>query len=568
MPKEPLFKRIGRLKILGASIVGAAVLFVGGIVFWGGFNTAMEATNQMEFCISCHEMKDNVYAEYKETIHFTNRTGVQATCPDCHVPDPWIHKMIRKVQASRELWHWAWGDVDTPEKFDAKRLELAKRVWASMESNDSRECRNCHSFTSMDTEKQKTRASRMHERAQQDGQTCIDCHKGIAHKPVHQLLEDEDAPASAAVTPAVATPATPPPAVQEAAATSTPASTPAPAAAPAPAAETPAAAPTAAPAASGGGSASGIDWAAAPETKVTLFYPGTTSFEWIQQGSDHGGARAFKAGDNCSFCHEGEQADMGAKMVSGAKAEPTPIPGKPAFVPLTVKAAFDADALYMRFSWPETPHSPIPFAEGGMMDPENPVKLAVMLDAGNVEFAGQSACWSSCHHDARTMPDAPADASAVAGRLDVSHGVTKYLPATRSEIEIRGADGKPRGGWDKLKDEREIAAMLDQGVFLDLWRYKGGTGEAENSYVLAERVITDANGLSFEGGLEGGVWTVTMTRKLNTGNPGDVVLEPGKTYTLGFALHDDHTNGRFHHVSIDYRLALGAEGAEITAIQK
>ena len=25
----------------------------------------------------------------------------------------------------------------------------------------------------------------------EDGQTCIDCHKGIAHKPVHHLLEKE-----------------------------------------------------------------------------------------------------------------------------------------------------------------------------------------------------------------------------------------------------------------------------------------------------------------------------------------------------------------------------------------
>jgi cytochrome c-type protein NapC len=34
---------------------------VAGIIFWGGFNTAMEATNTETFCISCHEMEVNVY---------------------------------------------------------------------------------------------------------------------------------------------------------------------------------------------------------------------------------------------------------------------------------------------------------------------------------------------------------------------------------------------------------------------------------------------------------------------------------------------------------------------------
>ena len=78
--------------------------FVGGIVFWGGFNTAMEATNTLEFCISCHEMRDTVYEEYKQTIHYSNRTGVRAVCSDCHVPKDWAHKMARKVKASGEIW--------------------------------------------------------------------------------------------------------------------------------------------------------------------------------------------------------------------------------------------------------------------------------------------------------------------------------------------------------------------------------------------------------------------------------------------------------------------------------
>ncbi|MBF0394405.1 MAG: NapC/NirT family cytochrome c, partial [Alphaproteobacteria bacterium] len=203
MASKGFFSRLGRVRILGASISAAAILFVSGIFFWGGFNTAMEATNSLEFCISCHEMENNVYQEYKKTIHYENRTGVRATCADCHVPHPWIHKMIRKIQASGELWHKVMGSVATAEKFEAKRLDLAKRVWHTMKTTDSRECRNCHSFDAMGAEKQKPRARKQHELAREDGQTCIDCHKGIAHKPVHQLLEGGDKTAAAAPAPAV-----------------------------------------------------------------------------------------------------------------------------------------------------------------------------------------------------------------------------------------------------------------------------------------------------------------------------------------------------------------------------
>jgi len=152
------------------------------MIFWGGFNTAMEMTNNEEFCISCHEMEDNVFQEYKETIHYSNRTGVRATCPDCHVPKEWNHKVVRKIQASNELLHKALGTIDTREKFEAKRLKLAQNVWNAMETTDSRKCRNCHNFEFMDFGEQGRRAVKAHSEDLDAGKTCIDCHKGIAHE--------------------------------------------------------------------------------------------------------------------------------------------------------------------------------------------------------------------------------------------------------------------------------------------------------------------------------------------------------------------------------------------------
>ncbi len=178
----------GTITVLTLLVVG----FASGVVFWGGFNTVIEATNTEQFCISCHEMRDNVYAEYKQTIHYSNRTGVRAVCSDCHVPKDWTHKMIRKIQASRELYGKVMGTIDTKEKFEAKRLELARHEWARMKAADSRECRNCHAFESMNTESQKPRAKKAHELGQRDKQTCIDCHKGIAHKKPQGMTEADE----------------------------------------------------------------------------------------------------------------------------------------------------------------------------------------------------------------------------------------------------------------------------------------------------------------------------------------------------------------------------------------
>ena len=178
----------GTITVLTLLVVG----FASGVVFWGGFNTVVEATNTEQFCISCHEMRDNVYAEYKKTIHYSNRTGVRAVCSDCHVPKDWTHKMIRKVQASRELYGKVMGTIDTKEKFEAKRLQLARNEWARMKAADSRECRNCHGFESMNTEVQKPRAKKAHELGQRDNQTCIDCHKGIAHKKPQGMTEADE----------------------------------------------------------------------------------------------------------------------------------------------------------------------------------------------------------------------------------------------------------------------------------------------------------------------------------------------------------------------------------------
>ena len=571
--KKPVFGLMSRKILLGTTLGAALFFMIVGVIFWGGFNTVMEATNTLDFCISCHEMEENVYQEYTKTIHYTNRSGVRATCSDCHVPDPWVHKVVRKIQASNEVVHKVLGTIDTPEKFDKKRLELAKNVWRAMKTTDSRECRNCHHFDSMNPEDQKKRSRKQHINGMKAGNTCIDCHKGIAHKKVHDQLTDEEL--TEMEKPVVENIRPIPPQwlafmeggkEPEETESDEAADEPATEAAPAPAKAAAAVAP------SGG---SDINWSSIEPFETTLFYPGQASMEWTLKGSDHGGKRAFVTGDRCFDCHEEEEVDIGDLIVSGDKVESTPIPGKRGSIVVNIQAAHDADNLYMRFQWEDGEHAPIPFADGGKMDPDNPVKLAIMLatdseDDPKVEYAERAGCWQTCHHDNNNMPDQSDEAtladSPLASRLDLSNGFTKYLKESRTEIEIEGKGGKMRGGWDKLKDEAGIQAALDNGSFMDLLRYKSGTGESEDGYILAERVMTGGQGVEFSGSLNDGTWTVEMKRKLTSDKTGDISMSTDQWYNIGFAIHDDYSNSRFHHVSLGLKLGFDDEDAEINAI--
>ena len=585
------FGIMSRKVVLGTTIGAALFFMIVGVIFWGGFNTAMEATNTLEFCISCHEMEENVYQEYRKTIHYTNRSGVRATCSDCHVPDPWVHKVVRKVQASNEILHKVLGSIDTPEKFDAKRLQLARNVWKGMKETDSRECRNCHDFNSMNPEQQKKRSRKQHINGMQAGNTCIDCHKGIAHTKVHDQLSDEELTAMEQPNPDNKRPIPPQwqafidgkvstdtsVEVVTETVTETTEATPDESVIESEASEevVVAAVEESTTTSSPSAPAGDVDWSAIEAREVTLFYPGQASMEWVLKGSDHGGKRAFVKGDRCFECHEDEELDIGDLIVVGDKVEETVIPDKRGSIPVQIQAAHDADNLYLRFQWEDGEHAPVPFVDGGKMDPENPIKLAVMLatdseDDPKVEYAERAGCWQSCHHDANYMPHQPDEAelasSPLASRLDLSLGYTKYLKESRTEIEIDGKGDKQRGGWDKLKSEAEIQAALENGSFMDLLRYKSGSGESEDGYILEQRVMSGGQGVSFTGSLADGVWTVEMVRKLTSDKPGDISMSLDQWYNIGFAIHDDYSSSRFHHVSLGLKLGFDDEEAEINAV--
>lgn len=174
----------------------AGGLLLGGVVLaavgWSSFSAFLNYSNTLEFCISCHEMQAFVYEEYRQTVHYQNASGVRAICSDCHVPKAFGPKLVRKIVATfNEVPKHLMGTIDTREKFEARRLALAEHVWAEMRSNDSLACRNCHSREAMLLADQKPRARGQHEEAAASGETCVDCHQGIAHKKPEQPDQDD-----------------------------------------------------------------------------------------------------------------------------------------------------------------------------------------------------------------------------------------------------------------------------------------------------------------------------------------------------------------------------------------
>lgn len=252
------------------------------------------------------------------------------------------------------------------------------------------------------------------------------------------------------------------------------------------------------------------DWSAAAKSEITLFYPGQASFQWIM-GPDHAkGAKAIAQGRSCVYCHEGEEADKGALLVSGKKLEPKPIAGKVGSIKLTMQAAYDKDYLYLKASWPTkdpgmyheyavyrngkwenyATNRSNPAVASGKMKASYEDRFSIMLgDGKSVPSYNNQGCWITCHNDLRYMPNeakkADIDPHPILGTAGMKKAdIRKYLP------ESRNAMG-PTGGWDQIKSKAEIDALKANGTFLELWQWRGyrsnPIGAADDGYVLEYR---------------------------------------------------------------------------------
>lgn len=164
----------------------ATLIFVGGLA--AGVisvvltNVMVHATGTNEFCAgACHSMKFPS-EEYQQSLHYMNHSGVRATCADCHIPHEYPQKLVHKaISGVRDVIAEARGVIDTREKYEARRMEMAQREIARLKARDSAECRHCHGIDFMDLKRQSAYTARAHRQAVETNRTCVDCHRGVAH---------------------------------------------------------------------------------------------------------------------------------------------------------------------------------------------------------------------------------------------------------------------------------------------------------------------------------------------------------------------------------------------------
>lgn len=264
------------------------------------------------------------------------------------------------------------------------------------------------------------------------------------------------------------------------------------------------------------------DWSKVPKRDIQVFHAGATPIEWMTKKSDHSGTAGMRKGESCVGCHEEKGTlNLNFKRLADKELEPVGAP-KTMIFPVSVQAAYDKENLYMRLTF-KPPADEAAEAPREDKDPKHEVKAAIMFMGGKVPQADQMGCWATCHMDVRSMPGAKPDKK-------------KYI----------------------------VGANMAGEVYSDYIQWKsgvGGKGTVQlDGHVAETRVNKNGKALvKAEGENKGGTYTVTFTRKL-TGGDGDLALAEGKVVPFGIAIHTDKTVFRFHHVSLGYKLGIGADG--------
>lgn len=256
-------------------------------------------------------------------------------------------------------------------------------------------------------------------------------------------------------------------------------------------------------------SAPPADWSQIPVQTIKLFYPGQSSYDWLKSPAHKRADGKVKAGDSCISCHEGEEAEIGAKLVKGDRLEPAPIAGKLGVMDLQVQAAHDATNLYLRFQWKTQMDRAGQMHDYMMYDGEKWVffgdarseekvrsgaepplyedRLALMIDDGKVPLFKNQGCWLTCHNGMRDMPGEvgkeQVQAHALIGKTLKESDVRKYLPGTRSD---------DAASWDKTRSADDIAKLKAAGEFVELMQWRAHrsnpVGMADDGYVLEYRL--------------------------------------------------------------------------------
>ncbi|MGI9203750.1 MAG: NapC/NirT family cytochrome c, partial [Woeseiaceae bacterium] len=130
-----IWKRPKRKWLLGIPL-GGIIAFALGAIALGMTNYVLHETSTTEFCYVCHSHENFIKPEYEASSHFSNISGVRASCSDCHLPhDNWFELVWTKMVVSLDIIPEVGGKLDTAEKYEAHRAEMAESVWRQFKEN-------------------------------------------------------------------------------------------------------------------------------------------------------------------------------------------------------------------------------------------------------------------------------------------------------------------------------------------------------------------------------------------------------------------------------------------------
>jgi len=306
-----------------------------------------------------------------------------------------------------------------------------------------------------------------------------------------------------------------------------------------------------------GTKAAEVNWENVKPYKVKLFYPGATSWEFLNS-KDHGVGMppVVKRKKGCQECHIDKDGNLdvrASEIVNGSLSmkaskkpfEPNPAEGKPGFLDAELQAAYDDENIYLRLQWNSAGKSWK--GEGG-----SPDRVSLQVNSSQNEFS-KYGCFVTCHSDQNSMPDSPAK--------DKVSKHPYYSKQKRDDVRLYAFYTRPEGGgWADMKDGKELDGLAKTGL-IDLWEatFKAKGVDIADGWILEDRE-SDHKDVDGSGDWDNGKYTVTLKRKLNTSDTKDAILKEGGTVTISIAIHDDKEKLRKHYVSYPLSIGLGAEG--------
>lgn len=301
-----------------------------------------------------------------------------------------------------------------------------------------------------------------------------------------------------------------------------------------------------------------VDWSRVKPSKLTLFYPGVASWDFLI-GDDHRlGAREIKKGKkDCGHCHLGKDGELDLKtdeITAGTLKmkrsykpfEPEPLPGRKGTLPVQVQAAYDREFLYVRFRWDSN-------GAGWDKKGKGSDRISIQVNKSEPSFL-KYGCFIACHNDLSTMPFAPSKSE-----------IEKH-PAYKGRDEVRLYAFYARNSWAERKadaDSRFRNGLID----LKSIRFSGGLAKAADGWVFDDRGWEDEPGFEGAGEWTDGKYAAVFKTRLGPAKKYNVGVSDGDVFSIGVAIHENGAVKRKHYVSFPFAIGLGSGRGDIQAVE-